>query len=77
MRRARWFEIEGMPGLEHRDGIMWMHAKSHHGWQRHRAQTRGVVNGEYVERCSCGAYGPTPWTGPKGRPPAGKRGWSE
>ena len=62
MSSERWVEIEGIPGLEHRDGILWSHAKAHRHWQRHSAQTRGFIDGVYVERCSCGAFGPAPWT---------------
>ena len=27
----------------------------------HRAQTMGWVDLDYIERCSCGAFGPSPW----------------
>lgn len=55
---------DNLPGyhIEHRNGIDWIDATVHHRWQRHRAQTRGNMDGENVERCACGAFGPAPWT---------------
>lgn len=50
------------PSVDHRDGVPWFEATPHRWWQRHRAQTTGFVSGRYVARCSCGAYGPAPWT---------------
>lgn len=40
--------------MEDLDGISWHEVPKPRRWHRCRAQTRGYVNGEYVERCACG-----------------------
>ena len=55
----------GAEYLQHRDGVPWWKEPGLKWWQRilhrHEAQTRGNFNFHYVERCRCGAYGPSPW----------------
>lgn len=58
---------DGIDYIEHLNGEDWYVAGKR--WSklrkrlphRHLAQTRGLLNGHYVERCPCGAYGPSPW----------------
>jgi hypothetical protein len=47
--------------MAHRDGVPWYDAKPHGRFRRHQTQTRAFAYGKWVERCSCGAFGPTPW----------------
>lgn len=60
MTYVREFE-EGISFLEHLDGVAWLDAhappRKHECW----AQTRGIMEGMYVERCACGAFGPAPF----------------
>lgn len=41
--------------MQNLDGIPWHKALKPFPWHRCRAQTRGYVFGEYMERCRCGA----------------------
>lgn len=51
----------------------WANQPVHAIWQRHRAANSGVVGGSYIERCSCGAWGPAPWHSPERRRPLLRR----
>ena len=52
----------GLDYVEHRGGVPWHKAPvPRRLFHRHSAQTRGFINGHYVERCACGAYGPKPF----------------
>lgn len=63
VRTGEWVSELGLAGMaaEHLDGVPWYKAKVHRRWQRHRAHSRAFLDGRYIERCSCGAYGPAPW----------------
>jgi hypothetical protein len=48
--------------LEHRDGVPWWDADpGPRLLHRCKPQTKGWVGLRYVERCSCGAFGPRPF----------------
>lgn len=47
----------------------WADVPVHRRWEKHRAVNSGVVAGRYIERCSCGAWGPAPWRDPERRRP--------
>lgn len=49
------------------DGVSWDEVPKPRRWHRCRAQTRGFVLGDYVERCPCGGMSA----------PARFKGWIE
>lgn len=61
---TRWIRSydRGAEYVEHLGGIDWVDVEPHRPGQPHRVQTRAMLKGNYVERCSCGAFGPAPWT---------------
>jgi hypothetical protein len=47
----------------HENSVDWYDAPLHYRWQRHRVYTNArTTDGFRVQRCSCGAFGPAPWT---------------
>lgn len=58
---------KGLDYVDNLDNVEWFKKKDQWSWLRrklhfrHFAQTKAVIDGLYIERCPCGAYGPRPW----------------
>lgn len=47
--------------IEDLDGVSWREAPIPRRWHRCWAQTRGVIGGDFIMRCACGAIRRGQW----------------